>query len=203
MSPGTGNGQPSSSTGSTAITCSAPQPPFSRWKRHIVLESAAPTKPCSASGSWSQRTSSGMSPFSPRSMVCSSVRRSRSQKWRRLAVAAGRDVVEVEALLVGVRLAELAGDEHVLARLVPEVVVERRLARRRSPSGPSPRTSSRRARRSRRRRSRRRRRASRRRCCRRACSGRCAGACSPVLRDDLLRLDHLLDLRAPRVGPRR
>jgi hypothetical protein len=42
-------------------------------------------------------------------------------------VAAGGDVLEVEALLVRVRLAELRGDEHVLARLVPEVVVERRL----------------------------------------------------------------------------
>ena len=42
------------------------------------------------------------------------------------AVAACGDVVEVEALLVGVRLAELRRDEHVLARLVPEVVVERR-----------------------------------------------------------------------------
>ncbi len=39
-------------------------------------------------------------------------------------VAAGLDVCEVEALLVGVRLAELRGDEHVLPRLVPEVVVE-------------------------------------------------------------------------------
>ena len=42
------------------------------------------------------------------------------------AVAPGRDVVEVEAGLVGVRLAELGRDQHVLARLVPEVVVERR-----------------------------------------------------------------------------
>ena len=57
--PGTGKGQPSSSTGSTAITWSAAQPPLSRRKRHIVLESAAPTKPSSASGSCFQRTSSG------------------------------------------------------------------------------------------------------------------------------------------------
>ena len=61
---------------------------------------------------------------------------SRFQKWSRLPVAAGLDVGEVEALLVGVRLAELRGDEHVLARLVPEVVVERAASRRRSPSGP-------------------------------------------------------------------
>src|SRR5207247_7685001 len=40
-------------------------------------------------------------------------------------VAPGLDVSEVEALLVGVRLAELRGDQDVLARLVPEVVVER------------------------------------------------------------------------------
>jgi hypothetical protein len=44
-----------------------------------------------------------------------------------LPVAAGADVLQVEALLVRVRLAELAGDEHVLARLVPEVVVELRV----------------------------------------------------------------------------
>ena len=44
-------------------------------------------------------------------------------------VAPRLDVREVEALLVGVRLAELARDEHVPAGLVPEVVVEgRRLA---------------------------------------------------------------------------
>ena len=44
-------------------------------------------------------------------------------------VASRGHVVEVEAVLIGVRLAELRGDEEVLARLVPEVVVEpRRLA---------------------------------------------------------------------------
>ena len=43
-----------------------------------------------------------------------------------LSVAAGLDVGEVEAGLVGVRGAELARDERVLARLVPEVVVHRR-----------------------------------------------------------------------------
>ena len=37
-----------------------------------------------------------------------------------------RHVLEVEAGLVGVRLAELGRDEHVLPRLVPEVVVEGR-----------------------------------------------------------------------------
>ena len=42
------------------------------------------------------------------------------------AVAAGADVLEVEAGLVRVRLAELRRDERVLAREVPEVVVERR-----------------------------------------------------------------------------
>ena len=42
------------------------------------------------------------------------------------AVAAGGDVVDVEALLVGVGLAELRRGEHVLARLIPEVVVEGR-----------------------------------------------------------------------------
>ena len=41
-------------------------------------------------------------------------------------VAPRLDVCGVEPRLVGVRLAELGGDEHVLARLVPEVVVERR-----------------------------------------------------------------------------
>ena len=42
------------------------------------------------------------------------------------AVPARLDVGGIEATLVRVRLAELARDEHVLARLVPEVVVERR-----------------------------------------------------------------------------
>jgi hypothetical protein len=44
-----------------------------------------------------------------------------------LPVTARADVLDVEAGLVGVRLAELRGDEHVLARLVPEVVVQARL----------------------------------------------------------------------------
>ena len=43
------------------------------------------------------------------------------------AVAPGGDVVEVEARLVGVGLAELRGRQHVLARLIPEVVVELRV----------------------------------------------------------------------------
>jgi hypothetical protein len=44
-------------------------------------------------------------------------------------VPPGLDVGRVEAVLVGVRRAELGRDEHVVARLVPEVVVEgRRLA---------------------------------------------------------------------------
>ena len=42
------------------------------------------------------------------------------------SVAALAHVLEVEAGLVGVRLGELARDERVLPRLVPEVVVERR-----------------------------------------------------------------------------
>ena len=83
MTPGTGNGQPSSGTLSTSTTGSALQPPFPRWKCHNTLDNAAPTKPSSESGSWSQRTSNGRSPVSPRSTVCSSVRRSRSQKWIR------------------------------------------------------------------------------------------------------------------------
>src|SRR5262249_21980135 len=43
-----------------------------------------------------------------------------------LAVTTLPDVGQVEALLVRVRLTELRGDEHVLSRLVPEVVVHRR-----------------------------------------------------------------------------
>ena len=43
------------------------------------------------------------------------------------AVTAGGDVVEVEPGLVGGGLAELGRGEHVLARLVPEVVVELRV----------------------------------------------------------------------------
>src|SRR5205823_12787183 len=42
------------------------------------------------------------------------------------AEAARGDVLEVEPLLVRVRVAELRREEHVLARLVPEVVVHRR-----------------------------------------------------------------------------
>src|SRR5205085_5624854 len=44
-----------------------------------------------------------------------------------LAVASLLDVGRVEARLIRVRLAELARDQEVLARLVPEVVVEARL----------------------------------------------------------------------------
>ena len=44
-----------------------------------------------------------------------------------LAVPARAHVLQVEPRLVGVRLAELGRDEHVPARLVPEVVVERRV----------------------------------------------------------------------------
>ena len=58
----------------------------------------------------------GRGPVSPRSIVCSSVRSSRSQKWMRLPVAAGGDVVEVEALLVGVRLAPLADETSTFLR---------------------------------------------------------------------------------------
>jgi hypothetical protein len=39
-----------------------------------------------------------------------------------MPVAPRLDVCRVEALLVGVRLAELGGDQDSLARLVPEVV---------------------------------------------------------------------------------
>ena len=178
--PGTGNGQPSSSTLSTAITWSASQPPLSRRKRHIVLESAAPTKPSSASGSWSQRTSSGIRPVSPSSTVCSSALLGQVPEVESAAVAAGGDVVEVEARLVRVRLAELRGDQHVLARLVPEVVVERRrlaavlpaaldlerlrVEHREAAGAVAVGVAEH---------------ADRRRC-RRACSARCAAACNPV-----------------------
>src|SRR5205814_10436295 len=43
-----------------------------------------------------------------------------------LSVPAGLDVRRVEARLVRVRFPELGRDEHVLARLVPEVVVQPR-----------------------------------------------------------------------------
>src|SRR5262249_10469182 len=45
-----------------------------------------------------------------------------------LTVAPGRDILDVEAVLIRVRLAELGGDECVLAWLVPEVVVEWRVS---------------------------------------------------------------------------
>jgi hypothetical protein len=60
-------------------------------------------------------------------MVCSSFRSSRFPEVQTAAVAAGGHVLEIEAGLECVRFAELGGDEHVLARLVPEVVVHRRL----------------------------------------------------------------------------
>src|SRR5436190_18531138 len=62
-----------------------PRPPRSTLFPYTTLfRSAAATNPSSASGSWSQRTSRGMSPFSPRSTVCSSSRVSRFQKTREL-----------------------------------------------------------------------------------------------------------------------
>src|SRR5436190_22557621 len=42
------------------------------------------------------------------------------------AVAASRYIADVEARLIGARLGELGRDQDVLARLVPEVVVEPR-----------------------------------------------------------------------------
>ena len=44
------------------------------------------------------------------------------------SVASAGDVLEIEARLVGARLAELGRDEDVFARLVPEVVVHGRRA---------------------------------------------------------------------------
>ena len=55
--------------------------PPSRYQRKMALESAAPTKPVSASGSCSQRTSSGISPSSPRSIDWTTRLSARSQKW--------------------------------------------------------------------------------------------------------------------------
>ena len=92
----------------------------------MTLDSVAATNPSSASGSCSHLISSGTSPCSPRSMVCSSVRSARFQKWSLRPYASVGDVLEVETRLVCVRLAELRRDEDVLARLVPEVVVEGR-----------------------------------------------------------------------------
>ena len=63
------------------MTFSASQEPFGLEKRTMLLESVAPTNPCSESGSCCQRISSGISPSSPRSMVWVLALRSRSQKW--------------------------------------------------------------------------------------------------------------------------
>src|SRR6187549_3906793 len=92
MRPGTGIGQLSSSTGSTATTGSAAYEPV-RAEVDRLLELAALEVP----------------------------------EVEPLPVPPGLDVGEVEPRLVGVRRAELARDEHVLARLVPEVVVHRRV----------------------------------------------------------------------------
>jgi hypothetical protein len=115
------------------------------------------------------------------------------------AVASGRHVLGIEALLVGVRLAELRRDEGVLARLVPEVVVEgRRLAavlpaaldleRLRvedgEPAGTVPLGVAEHGDDD-------------------VVPGHAVDGVRPGvarLRDDLVRLDHLLDSRPPRVG---
>ena len=92
----------------------------------MLLASVAPTKPCSASGSCRKRTSSGTAPLAEVEGLLEPPL-GEVPEVQPLPVAAGADVVDVEARLVGVGLAELRRDEHVLARLVPEVVVEPRL----------------------------------------------------------------------------
>ena len=126
--PGTppGSGQPSSSTLSTETTWSASHEPFVRCQRKMLLDSAAPTNPSIrvrvVEPSDLERDQPGLAE------VDCLVEPSLGQipEVQPLSVPAGFDVRDVEALLVGVRLAELRRDEHVLARLVPEVVVERR-----------------------------------------------------------------------------
>ena len=122
--PGTGNGQPSSSTPSTAITWSA----FSCRCRGGSSTSCWRARRRRSPGRRRGRAasaSSGTRPVSPRFSVCSTSL-GEVPEVQPAAVASGGDVVEVEALLVGVRLSELGRHEHVLARLVPEVVVEGR-----------------------------------------------------------------------------
>jgi hypothetical protein len=96
---------------------------LSRWKFHIVLESGEALV--------------GVGVVQPAHLERDEARLAEVQRLldaslgevpevQPAAVASGGDVVEVEALLVGVRLSELGRHEHVLARLVPEVVVEGR-----------------------------------------------------------------------------
>ena len=159
--PGTppGSGQPSSSSLSTSITCSASKLPLARWKRNMLLDSVAPTKPSSASGSCRKRTSSGTRPGLAEVEGLLEPPLGEVPEVQPLPVAAGADVVDVEALLVGVGLAELRRDEHVLARLVPEVVVQGRVRAAVLPAALDLERAWRRGPRSRRRRRRRRRRA--------------------------------------------
>ena len=73
----------------------------------MVLDSAAPTKPSSASGSCSQRTSSGTQPGLAQFQRLLEAALAEVPEVQAASVAPGGDVVEVEAGFVGVGLAEL------------------------------------------------------------------------------------------------
>ena len=134
--PGTGNGQPSCSTPSTAITLLgavgavvAVEVPHRARQRGTdkALVGVGIVQPAHL-----QRHEPGLAEFER--LLDPAL--GQVPEVQAAAVAPGGDVVEVEAALVGVGLAELRGRQHVLARLVPEVVVEPRAVRRRPPSGP-------------------------------------------------------------------
>jgi hypothetical protein len=93
-----------------------------------VLDRVTPTKPCSESGSCCpaqlERDPAVVAEIERLDLAALL----EVPEVELAAVLAGRHIARVEAVLEGVRRAPLAGDERVLARLVPEVVGELELA---------------------------------------------------------------------------
>ena len=116
MSPGTGNGQPSSSTPSTSMTGSAAQEPLSRREAEHHAREGGSDEPLL--GVWVVQPAHLERHEPLRAEVDGLPEGSLLEvpEVDPLPVAAGLDVGQVEALLVGVWLAELGGDEDVLAR---------------------------------------------------------------------------------------
>ena len=125
--PGTGNGQPSCSMPSTAITLSARvgavvavEVPHRARQRGAdeALVGVGVVQPAHL-----QRHQPGLAELER--LLDPAL--AQVPEVQAAAVAPGGDVVEIEPGLVGVGLAELRRRQHVLARLIPEVVVERRV----------------------------------------------------------------------------
>jgi hypothetical protein len=97
---------------STSITVSARKLPLVRWKRRMLLASVEPAQLERDQALLAEVKGLLEAPFGEIPEVDA------------LSVAAGADVCDVEAALVGVGLAELRRDQDVLAWLVPEVVAQ-------------------------------------------------------------------------------